>query len=293
MGRVAFLINAKRLNPEEQLLDRVKIAHALLYLSRGIPVVYYGDEVGMTGSGNGNDQRARQNMFPTQVEMWKSEKRVGSNPVGDGDSFSKKDHPISEFLRNLAELRNEHPALANGVMQIRYAKGSVFAFSKRAIGGQEEYLVVLNNSAKKQKVAVQTASSSSWKKIFGDSKAISKGSRVAVEIEGLGIAVFKAKQAIKSTRVEIVEISNKADFLSGLHKLSANINSRDIASAEFFISKKGAKQWKSVGVDLNQPFAVYLNPTEHSGSFKYKVVVTDSKGERYESKQQAFAIAAP
>ncbi|MFM7775692.1 MAG: alpha-amylase family glycosyl hydrolase, partial [Actinomycetota bacterium] len=95
MGRVAFLINSKRINPASQLLARVKLAHVLLYLSRGIPTIYYGDEVGMTGSENGNDQRARQDMFPTQVEIWKSEPRVGSQPVKDGDSFSEKNHPIS------------------------------------------------------------------------------------------------------------------------------------------------------------------------------------------------------
>jgi alpha-amylase len=68
MGRVAFLIQSKKLNPESQLLSRVKLAHSLLYLSRGIPAVYYGDEVGMTGSGNGNDQLARQDMFSTKLK---------------------------------------------------------------------------------------------------------------------------------------------------------------------------------------------------------------------------------
>jgi hypothetical protein len=178
-------------------------------------------------------------------------------------------------------------------MQIRYAKGSVFAFSKREVGSQDEYLVVLNNSAKKQRVTIQTASSAAWSKLLGDAKASSKGSRVDVELSGLGMAVFKANQEIRSTKVKIQGLSNKADFLSGLHQLSAKIDTRDIASAEFFIAKKGSKQWQSVGVDLNQPFAVYLNPEDYSGLFNYKVVVTNSKGERYESKQQAFTVATP
>ena len=40
-------------------------AHELMYLSRGNPVVYYGDEQGFTG--DGGDQLARQDMFPSQV----------------------------------------------------------------------------------------------------------------------------------------------------------------------------------------------------------------------------------
>jgi glycosidase len=167
MGRVAFLINAKRVNPQSQLLARVKLAHVLLYLSRGIPTVYYGDEVGMTGSENGNDQRARQDMFPTQVEMWKNEPRVGSKPVKDGDSFSEKSHPISDLLKNLGQLRKEHPALANGQMQIRYAKGPLFIFSKRAVGENTEYLIALNNSSKKVSATVPTATSGNWEKLLG------------------------------------------------------------------------------------------------------------------------------
>ena len=68
--------------------------------------------------------------------------------MGEGDSFAFKDHPISNYLRELAQLRAENPALANGAMQIRYAKGSTFAFSKRASNEDYESIVVLNNSLK-------------------------------------------------------------------------------------------------------------------------------------------------
>ena len=50
--------------PESELLARDKLAHQLMYLVRGNPVVYFGDEQGFTGAGN--DQAARQDMFPSQ-----------------------------------------------------------------------------------------------------------------------------------------------------------------------------------------------------------------------------------
>ena len=49
---------------ESELLARDKLAHQLMYLSRGNPVVYFGDEQGFTGAGN--DQAARQDMFESQ-----------------------------------------------------------------------------------------------------------------------------------------------------------------------------------------------------------------------------------
>src|SRR2546430_4605491 len=54
-------------------LARVELGYDLMYLFRGAPTVYYGDEVGMIG--RGGDQQARQDMFPTQVQEWRSEER--------------------------------------------------------------------------------------------------------------------------------------------------------------------------------------------------------------------------
>ncbi len=293
MGRVAFLIDAKRVNPQSQLLARVKLAHVLLYLSRGIPTVYYGDEVGMTGSENGNDQRARQDMFATQVEMWKNELRVGSQPVGNGDSFSEKDHPISSLLRELGQLRKEHPALANGQMQIRYAKGPLFIFSKRAAGEKTEYLVALNNSSKPASATVPTATAGGWERLLGNAKFKSKKSKVDVGLKPFGYTVLKAKKSMTESEVKLGKLSAKSDFLSGFERLSASVTTHDLASAEFFIRSKGSTDWVSVGVDLNRPYSVYINPEEFFGNLEFKAIITNSKGVRSEFKPRALSITAP
>ena len=293
MGRVAFLINAKRVNPQSQLLARVKLAHVLLYLSRGIPTVYYGDEVGMTGSENGNDQRARQDMFPTQVEMWKNEPRVGSKPVKDGDSFSEKSHPISDLLKNLGQLRKEHPALANGQMQIRYAKGPLFIFSKRAVGENTEYLIALNNSSKKVSATVPTATSGNWEKLLGSASFEGNRSEVSISLSPFGYAVLRGKKGITETAVKLGKLSSKTDFLSGFEKLSASVATRDLATAEFLIRSKGRTDWVSVGVDLNRPYSVYINPEDFSGNLEFKAIITNSKGAKVEFKPRALSITAP
>ncbi|MGA0876922.1 MAG: alpha-amylase family glycosyl hydrolase [Candidatus Nanopelagicaceae bacterium] len=293
MGRVAFLINAKRVNPQSQLLARVKLAHVLLYLSRGIPTVYYGDEVGMTGSENGNDQRARQDMFPTQVEMWKNEPRVGSKPVKDGDSFSEKSHPISDLLKNLGQLRKEHQALANGQMQIRYAKGPLFIFSKRAVGENTEYLIALNNSSKKVSATVPTATSGNWEKLLGSASFEGNRSEVSISLSPFGYAVLRGKKGITETTVNLGKLSSKTDFLSGFEKLSASVATRDLATAEFLIRSKGKTDWVSVGVDLNRPYSVYINPEDFSGNLEFKAIITNSKGAKVEFKPRALSITAP
>src|SRR5678815_947482 len=50
-GRIGmFVRNANPRASEAELLQRDELAHALMYLSRGNPVVYYGDEQGFTGA---------------------------------------------------------------------------------------------------------------------------------------------------------------------------------------------------------------------------------------------------
>ena len=294
MGRSAFIIERTRVNPANQLLPRVKLANTLLYLSRGTPTVYYGDEVGILGTDSGNDQKARQDLFPTQVEIWKGEKRVAANPVGTGDSFKGTfSHPIAAHLIKLSELRKNHPALANAQMQVRYAKGSVFAFSKRDLTSKREYLVVINNSSKPKTVSFNTASNSGWNTLLGKPAISGKNTAITVNIAGLEAVVLQAKKDIGKVSIKTGKITAKEDFLSGYHRLTAAVQTNDLAVTEFFVSKAGSSNWQSLGVDLNAPFRVYLDPQEHSGKLQVKAVVTTSQGRKYELPSLALNIATP
>ena len=294
MGRANFLIERVKINPANQLLSRVKLANTLLYLSRGIPTVYYGDEVGLLGSGNGRDQLARQDLFPTKVEIWKQEARVTGKPVGDADSFTDTfSSPIAKHLMALSELRKAHPALANEQMQIRYAKGPVFAFSKRALNEKREYLVVLNNGAKSSTATIQTATSGKWRDLIDGKSFTSKNGRLTLKLDGLSSAVLRAESEINQRGIKLGKLIAKEDFLSGFHKVSLKVESKDLAIAEFFIRSTGDNNWSALGVDLNQPFNIFIDPNEFSGPVEVKARIIDSKGGKYELSELAFNIASP
>jgi hypothetical protein len=245
----------------------------------------------MTGSENGNDQRARQDMFATKVTMWKTEKRVGSEPIGSRDSFSQRSHPISRYLARLAKLRSEYPALSNGQMQVRLAKGPIFALSKRDHDSSREYLVIFNNSAKTSTALIPTATRSSWREIFGKAKVSTRGTSVEVVMPPLTTLVLEAKREITETRITLEGLKAKEDFLTGFQKVTASVKSNDLSRAEFFI--EDGSSWRSLGVDLNRPFNVYVDPNQYSGQRRVKVLVVSSKGERYESKPITLSIASP
>ena len=294
MGRANFLIERVKINPPGQLLSRVKLANTLLYLSRGIPTVYYGDEVGILGSGNGRDQLARQDLFPTKVEIWKQEARVTGRPVGDADSFTDTfSNPIAKHLMALSELRKVHPALANEQMQIRYAKGPVFAFSKRALNEKREYLVALNNGAKARTVTISTATSGKWRDLIDGKSFMSKSGELTLKLDGLSSRILRAESDINLRGIKLGKLSLKEDFLSGFYNLSLKVESKDLAIAEFFIRTKGVSKWSTLGVDLNQPFKVFIDPNQYSGPVEVKAIVVDSKGRKYELQELAFNIATP
>ncbi|MEW6982415.1 alpha-amylase family glycosyl hydrolase [Colwelliaceae bacterium 6471] len=52
VGRLAYQFKKSAFNYSEQKqIQRNSLAHALIYFSRGIPVIYYGDEQGYIGDG--------------------------------------------------------------------------------------------------------------------------------------------------------------------------------------------------------------------------------------------------
>ena len=80
VGRAALKIKEQGGAEGAELLARDLLGHSLLYLLRGAPAVFYGDEVGMIG--RGGDKAARQDLFPTAVAEWRTEERVGSPAIG-------------------------------------------------------------------------------------------------------------------------------------------------------------------------------------------------------------------
>ena len=146
MGRIGYFVNADNAGAAEaELLARDRLAHELMYFSRGNPVVYYGDEQGFTGTGG--DQVARQTMFASQVPEYLDDDLLGTTRTHAQDNF-ETEHPLYTDIQDLAQLAKDHPALRNGAHQHRYASDGpgIYAFSRLDRGQQREYVVALNNS---------------------------------------------------------------------------------------------------------------------------------------------------
>ena len=118
--------------------NRLAVALAFLYTSRGIPCLYYGTEQAFNGA---TDPYDREDMFAGQF------KDPGQNGV---DSFNMS-HPLFKLVAQLNNFRRLYPALTLG-SYVGQAYNStapgLFAYSRRL--GTQEVFVVLNTAGSTQ-----------------------------------------------------------------------------------------------------------------------------------------------
>ena len=123
-------MNAKGATP-----DSLALAHAFLLTARGIPMIYYGDEIGMPGGGDPDNRRD----FPGG---WKEDARNAFEAAGRTPDQQK----IFTQFQRLAHLRAGSEALRSGRMVDLLVEDDVYAFAR--VTDRERAIVVFNNGAK-------------------------------------------------------------------------------------------------------------------------------------------------
>ncbi len=113
--------------------DGLRLAYTFLLSSRGIPMIYYGDEIGMRGGPDPDNRRD----FPGG---WPGDEKNKFEPEGrTGD-----EHTLLSHVRRLADIRRRYPALRRGSISLLAATEQMFAYSRT--DGQQSVLAVLNNA---------------------------------------------------------------------------------------------------------------------------------------------------
>ena len=259
MGRVGLLLR-QRSGSETTLLRRDLLAHSLLYLLRGAPVVYYGDEVGMLGAGG--DKLARQDMFPTRVAEWRTEPRVGSPAIGSGSSFDVRDHPVGARIRQLAALRKAHPALADGPTALRLADGQRLVVSRFDLGARREYVAAFNAGTARASVTVQTATpGAGWDTLLGAAQAVrsTAAGRLALSLAPLEVAVLRAQADLPARSPVPPALVVRADELTNLVQARATVATQEPVSVAFAVKRPGGA-WRRIAADQSPPFRGFLDP---------------------------------
>ncbi|WP_395695837.1 alpha-amylase family glycosyl hydrolase [Nocardioides sp.] len=300
MGRIGSFLKAD--NPgadDDELLARDELAHTLLYLSRGQPVVYYGDEQGFTGAGG--DQLARQTMFASQVPEYQADDQIGTDRTGADDNFVTS-HPLYRTIGRLAALTTRNPALRDGAEQVRFAsKGpGVFAFSRIDRERHREYVVALNNSEQAASASVPTyVERGSFRRIWGtgpDVRRTGADRRLDVRVPGLGAVVYRSTGRMTPTRhapaIRLLD-PRPATVSHGRMHVQAQVGGRSFAEVTFQRRSDGGA-WRTIGVDDSRPYQVFDDTTSdglHPGSrVSYRAAVLDDSGHRRASGVRTTSV---
>lgn len=194
MGRLAgFLRQAHPQMPDADLIRRLRLAHALMIFARGVPVIYYGDEQGFVS--DGNDQDAREDMFPSRVAIYNDNDLAGTDATTAADNFDT-DHPLYQAIAEMAALYHSHAPLRRGrqVLRLTEQDGGLFAFSRIDEQTGTEILVVLNMREMPRTASVEVnAHSRTWTSLAGTcAPQVDATASYPVTVSGLDYIICKS-----------------------------------------------------------------------------------------------------
>jgi len=201
MGRFSGLVKLE--NPDisqEELLARTKLGHGLMMFMRGIPVIYSGDEQGFVS--DGNDQLARETLFPSQVAVYNDNNLIGTDATTAASNFDTN-HPLYLYIAEMADIRQNHAAFAHGEMVSRLTEkeGHVFAFSRFDPKTGHEYIVAANAGKTVRDINLTIdAGSSNMKALTGECGPLNTTGNISLSLPAFGLTICRS--STPSTRIK-------------------------------------------------------------------------------------------
>jgi neopullulanase len=201
-GRIANVLRQDSLYPHAELLvpffanhdiprfasaegatpERLKLAFGLVLTLRGIPELYYGDELGMTGLADPDNRHD----FPGG---WVEDPKNAFTQEGR----TPEQQEIFLTVQKLLRLRREHPALAGGKLWHLFSDDSTYVFLRQA---DEERILVVFNNAKESRILsapildTPAAGTSSASPLYGSAQARVSPRTLSLTIPAQSLSIF-------------------------------------------------------------------------------------------------------
>jgi glycosidase len=161
---------------------RLKLAFALTLTLRGIPELYYGDELGMAGGGDPDNRRD----FPGG---WREDAKNAFSEAGR----TREQQEFFAYVQALLRLRHEHAALNSGRLWDLFSDEASYVFMRET--EEERVIVILQNSPGAREfrftladTPVQNATKVS--RLFGEANAELVGQEVHVRAPAESLSIF-------------------------------------------------------------------------------------------------------
>ncbi len=158
---VTFLGNhdvARFMSESGATAEKLKLAFTLLLTMRGIPCIYYGDEIGMEGRADPDNRRD----FPGG---WKEDPRSAFEAAGR----TREQNEMFDYVRKLTATRAKSEALRKGNMIDLAVTSRTWAYARQG-GGEETAIVVINNGADATDITVPFSADGTFEARLGKSE---------------------------------------------------------------------------------------------------------------------------
>ncbi|MEU5144015.1 pullulanase-type alpha-1,6-glucosidase [Streptomyces sp. NPDC021139] len=298
MGRIGtFLRQDDPEATDAELLKKDKLANELMFLSRGNPVIYYGDEQGFTGAGG--DKDARQPMFASRTADYLDDDQLGTDRTHAEAAYDTQ-APLYRQISALAKLRKAHPALADGVQTERYAADGpgVYAFSRTDATTGAEYVVAFNNADAPKTATFATGSAHmTFRGLHGTDATVKSGAdtKVTVTVPAGSAVVLEAAGRLAARAAEpTITLRAPDPGATGTVELTADVAGGQL-NRVVFAAQTGDGKWRTLGTADHAPYKVTHTVdagTPAGTALRYKAVVVDSAG-RIASTTAASTTGTP
>jgi neopullulanase len=161
---------------------QLKLAFGLALTLRGIPQLYYGDEIGMPGGGDPDNRRD----FPGG---WRKDARDAFTEAGR----TREQQEIFADVQALLRLRRANLALSGGHLWHLYSDESSYAFARAT--DEDRVLVIFNNASQARDfhfslMDTPVEQTGGLSRIFGEANAEIAGQEVRVRAPAQSLSIF-------------------------------------------------------------------------------------------------------
>ncbi|MCZ7413962.1 MULTISPECIES: pullulanase-type alpha-1,6-glucosidase [unclassified Streptomyces] len=305
MGRIGTFVAQDNPGADDaELLRRTTLAHELMFLSRGNPVVYYGDEQGFTGAGG--DKDARQTLFASRIPDYLDagrNRQIGSPERTHAQDAYDTGHPLYRSIAELSRLTAGHPALRDGTRIERYADDGTGVHATSRFGADEqpvEYLVALNNAEEPRTVTLPVATDgAAFTRLYGgtDTETVTaRDGAVEITVPPLSATVHRADRPLPAPDEEPgVTLTAPAGGATGTVELTADVDGGAL-SRVVFSAQVGDGRWQTLGTADHAPYTVtqHLDTELAPGTpLRYKAVVVDRAGRTASARAESVSGTPP
>ncbi|EYR63988.1 alpha-1,6-glucosidase [Actinotalea ferrariae CF5-4] len=286
MGRIGFFVRGT-----DAPLERSKLAHSLMYLTRGQPVVYYGDEQGFIGQGaggEGNDKAARQSLFASEVPEYQNQALLNGEQAGSVDRYDT-DTELYTHISSLAALRDAHPALSEGAQIELLADSGLYAFARVDRDEDVEHVVVTNNGGAQATATFATLTpGATYTGLFGTDQTVTADAQgtVSVAVPARGAVVLVADRTVAAAGDLDVQVVAGRDGTGvwGQAPITAVVADNRYQETSFAYRVVGDDEWTRLGTAEDDTPRVFHDVeglvAEHGlgTMIEYRAVTVDAAG---------------